>query len=183
MTWTYSGNPQSSTKDTVRYLIGDTVEASPMLQDEEIYFALSEVGNNIYRAASNSCYNLAALFTGMAQSESKSVGGLDISKSYGDRAQRYERLAKDLLARGRRVNPPSVSADPNALGAEFVVGEFDPYYAVANSWPSGSVLGTTTTYGTGYAPDYSGGYTSEEGDVIEAEIDNIEVQITNESAD
>lgn len=166
MGWTYSGNPNSSLKDQVRFMIGDTVEANPLIQDEEIYFCLAEVNQNLYRAASNVCYNLAAQFTGLAQSESKSVGGLDISKSYGDRAQRYERLAKDLLLRGRRVNPPRVSADPNALGAELVIGEFDPYYAVPNAWPSGSVLGTTTTYGTGYSPDYMGGYTAETGDNI-----------------
>jgi len=167
MTWTYSGNPQSSGKDAVRFMVGDTVEANPLIQDEEIYFSLGEVNQNLYRAASNVCYNLAAQFTGLAQSTSKSVGGLSLSQSYGDRAQRYERLAKDLLLRGRRINPPSVSADPNALGAELKIGEFDPYYAVPNAWPSGSVLGTTTTYGTGYSPDYAGNYSAETGEIIE----------------
>jgi hypothetical protein len=170
MGWTYSGNPQSSTKDAIRFMVGDTVEASPLLQDEEIYFALGEVSNNIYRAASNVCYNLAAQFTGLAQQESKSVGGLSLSKSYGDRAQRYERLAKDLLLRSRRINPPRVSADPNALGAELKIGEFDPYYAVPNAWPSGSVLGTTTTYGTGYSPDYAGNYSAESGEIVEEDV-------------
>ena len=167
MGWTYSGNPSSSTKDAVRFMIGDTVEATPLVQDEEIYFSLAEVSQSIYRAASNVCYNLAAQFTGLSQSESKSVGGLSLSKTYGDRAQRYERLAKDLLLRGRRVAPPRISADPNALGAELKIGEFDPYYAVPNEWPSGSVLGTTTTYGTGYSPDYAGNYSAETGETIE----------------
>lgn len=150
MSWTYSANPSSSPKDTVRYLIGDTNIDNQIVQDEEIYFNLSEVNNEPYRAASNTCYNLAAYFTGAAQSESKSVGGLSISKTLGDRAQRYERLAKDLLIRSRRVAPPSANADPNALGAEFTVpGEFDPYYATPNAWPTNSVLGVTTTYGVG----------------------------------
>jgi hypothetical protein len=157
MSWTYSMNPGTSPKDTVRYLIGDTNIDNPIVQDEEIQFNLAEVNSEPYRAASNTCYNLAALFTGMAQSESKSVGGLSISKSLGDRAQRYERLAKDLLIRSRRVNPPTGNADPNALGAEFTIpGQFDPYYAHANTWPSTSDLGVSTTYGTGSDPDYGG---------------------------
>jgi len=156
MTWTYSADPTSSTKDAVRFLIGDTDDTNPIIQDEEIYFNLGEVGQNIYRAASNTCYNLAARFTGEAQSTSKSVGGLSISKSLGDRAQRYERLAKDLLMRSRRVSPPIPNADPEALGAEFYMGEFDRYYAQPNYWPSESVLGVTTTYGTGYEPGEGG---------------------------
>lgn len=150
MTWTYTADPTSSTKDAVRFLIGDTDETNPVVQDEEIYFNLGEVNGEIYRAASNTCYNLAALYTGEAQSTSKSVGGLSISKSFGDKASRYERLAKDLLMRGRRISPPVPNADPNALGAELIIGKFDRYYAEPNYWPSESVLGVTTTYGTGY---------------------------------
>jgi len=156
MTWTYTFDPTSSPKDTVRFLIGDVVEANPLLQDEEIYFSLNEVNMEPYRAAANSCANLAAQFTGLAQSTSKSVGGLSLSQTYGDRAQRYERLSKDLLARSRRVAPPIPNADHRALGAELKVGMFDRYWAVANDWPSNSELGTSTTYGTGYNPGDEG---------------------------
>lgn len=156
MSWTYSADPTSSAKDAVRFLIGDTDETNQLVEDEEIYFNLLEVDQNIYRAASNTCYNLAARYTGEAQSTSKSVGGLSISKSFGDKAQRYERLAKDLLMRSRRVNPPVPNADPNALGSEFYVGEFDRYRAIPNYWPSESTLGVSTTYGTGYEPGEGG---------------------------
>ena len=158
MTWTYTADPSSSQKDAVRYFIGDVNPDDPLVQDEEIYFNLQEVNGEIYRAASNTCYNLAAKFTGEAQSTSKSVGGLSLSKSFGDKAQRYERLAKDLLARSRRVNPPTISADPNALGAELTIGKFDRYWATsANDWPSNSELGVSTTYGTGAEPGGQGG--------------------------
>jgi hypothetical protein len=156
MSWTYSMNPATSPKDAVRFLIGDTNIDNQIIQDEEIQFNLAEVNNEIYRAASNTCYNLASYFTGLAQSESKSVGGLSISKSLGDRAQRYERMAKDLLIRSRRVAPPTGNAASSALGAEFTIpGEFDPYYAHSNMWPSTSDLGVTETYNTGYNPDQS----------------------------
>ena len=152
MSWTYSADPTSSYKDAVRFLIGDTNPDDPLLQDEEINFNLMEVNYNTYRAASNSCYSLAALFTGEAQSTSKSVGGLSLSKSFGDKAQRYERLAKDLLIRSRRVNPPVINADPHALGAELKVGGLDPYILTENTWPTNSELGTTTSFGVGYNP-------------------------------
>ena len=42
MTWTYSGDPQSSPKDQVRFLCGDTKASEPFLQDEEILFLLNE---------------------------------------------------------------------------------------------------------------------------------------------
>ena len=58
MSWTYSMNPGTSPKDTVRYLIGDTNIDNPIVQDEEIQFNLAEVGNEPYRAASNTCYSL-----------------------------------------------------------------------------------------------------------------------------
>jgi hypothetical protein len=127
-----------------------------MVQDEEINFCLSEFNGEIYRAASVTARNIAAFFTGEAQSSSKSVGGLSLSKSFGDKAQRYERLSKSLLARSRQVNPPVANYDPHALGAELKIGKFDPYYAIPNDWPSQSVLGVTTTYGTGYNPSDGG---------------------------
>lgn len=156
MTWTYTADPSTSTKDAVRFLIGDTDETNQVIQDEEIYFNLGEVGGEPYRAASNTCYNLAARYTSEAQSTSKSVGGLSISKSFGDKASRYERLAKDLLMRSRRISPPVPNADPHALGAELYVGKFDRYYASPNYWPSESVTGVTTTYGTGWEPGDGG---------------------------
>ena len=153
MSWTYSQDPTNSPKDAVRFLIGDTNAAQQLLQDEEIAWCLSEVNNEPYRASANACSNLASLYTGLAQSESKSVGGLSLSKSYGDRAARFKALSMELLQRSRRINPPMVNADPNALGAELRVGVLDPYITRSNVWPSSSAMGVTTTYPLGYSPD------------------------------
>jgi hypothetical protein len=156
MSWTYSQDPTNSAKDAVRYLIGDTIQEEPLVQDEEINFNLMEVNNEYYRAAANTCISISATFARQAQQVSKTVGGLSLSQEYADRGQRYEKLAQALLERSRRVAPPIVNADPGALGAEFVMGEFDPYYTIANTWPSNSVTGVTTTYGTGYSPGSEG---------------------------
>jgi len=156
MSWTYSEDPTNSPKDAVRFLIGDTNAGEQLLQDEEIAWCLAEVNNEPYRAAANACSNIAATFVGLAQSESKTVGGLDLSKSYGDRASRYKALSMELLQRSRRVNTPMPNANPSALGAELVVGGLDPYWLMPNSWPSDSALGVSTTYGTGSNPEYEG---------------------------
>lgn len=47
MSWTYSGNPSSSVLDECRFLIGDTNEAAPIMQDEEIQFIISEANGNV----------------------------------------------------------------------------------------------------------------------------------------
>lgn len=46
MSWTYSGNPTSSTLDTARFIIGDTNSVEPVMQDEEIQFIIAEYGTN-----------------------------------------------------------------------------------------------------------------------------------------
>lgn len=54
MTWSYSGDPASSTRDAVRFLAEDTIEAEPHLQDEEIDWLIAQwepVHGDVYRIA------------------------------------------------------------------------------------------------------------------------------------
>jgi hypothetical protein len=149
MTWTYTADPAASAKDAVRFLVGDTNEdATFTMQDEEILWNLAEVGNEPYRAAANSAENLAALYVGLATIEEKTVGGLEISRTYSDRAKRFAALANMLLIRSRRVNPPIPNAAHHALEPELKIGLLDPYYAVPTAWPNEAVTGVSTTYGT-----------------------------------
>ena len=46
MSWTYSGNPADSKLDEYRFLIGDTNEDEPILQDEEIQYIIDTYGSN-----------------------------------------------------------------------------------------------------------------------------------------
>lgn len=82
MAWTYSGNPASTPKDAVRFLIRDTVNTRPLLQDEEIAWALSECGGNVYLAGALCCETLAG-------SAGASTGGQVTSKKVGDLALSY----------------------------------------------------------------------------------------------
>lgn len=46
MSFSYSGNPADSTLDECRFLLGDTNEAEPILQDEEIEYIIDQAGSN-----------------------------------------------------------------------------------------------------------------------------------------
>lgn len=85
--WTYTGDPTSSSKDAVRFLIGDTVEDDPQLQDGEILFALTAMSANIYMAAAQCCDSIAAR---LSREETYGADGVNIGaeamKAYQDRA-------------------------------------------------------------------------------------------------
>lgn len=46
MSWSYSGDPSSSIIDECRFLIGDTNEMYPIMQDEEIEYLSEQYGDN-----------------------------------------------------------------------------------------------------------------------------------------
>ena len=44
MSFSYSGDPSASTLDEARFLIGDTNESAPIMQDEEILYIIDTYG-------------------------------------------------------------------------------------------------------------------------------------------
>lgn len=46
MSWSYSGDPTSSEKDALRFLVGDTDIKRPVMQDEEILYLVDTYGTN-----------------------------------------------------------------------------------------------------------------------------------------
>lgn len=46
MSFTYSGDPASSTKDWCRFMVGDTILDEPIMQDEEIEYLVDTYGAN-----------------------------------------------------------------------------------------------------------------------------------------
>lgn len=92
MTYEYSGDPSTSSKDAVRFLLHDTTwtaTTEPLLQDEEIEWLLTQ-NTNVYLAAANGAETISAQFRKSA-TQSKSVGGLSIS--YSNRSDEYASLA------------------------------------------------------------------------------------------
>lgn len=90
MAWSYSGDPSSSAKDKVRFLIGDTLSIDPLLQDEEILSVILDEPNPTL-AAAISARAIAAKFSREAN---RTVGKTSISAS--DKAKAYLELAKKL---------------------------------------------------------------------------------------
>jgi hypothetical protein len=133
MAWTYSGDPSTSDKDKVRFLVGDTDTDDQLLNDAEINYCISQAGGSIYQSAHDAAYAVAGKFSRMATS--KSVG--DMSLSYSDRAKAYFDLANELLELGARREPPKPWASPQNLkratdkdlpptnGTEFYTGQHD----------------------------------------------------------
>lgn len=84
--WTYSENPGTSTRDAVRFAIGDTDAQDPLLWDEEIDFAIAEHGTVL--GASQAC--VRAIVAKLAKEMDRTVGAL--SASFSQRHEHYKEL-------------------------------------------------------------------------------------------
>ena len=98
MVWSYTEDPGSSTKDAVRFYVGDTIGADPQITDEEIEFLLTDEGTNALRAAARAAEAISAKY---ARQVDKTVGGLSLQA--GRRAEKYATLAKELWQRASRT--------------------------------------------------------------------------------
>lgn len=92
MTWTYSGDPSSSNRDEVRFLVGDTDTTDQQVNDAEIAYAIAEEANNRL-AAARIARTLAAKY---ARRADKKVGDLDIK--WKQLSENYKQLAEDLTS-------------------------------------------------------------------------------------
>lgn len=98
MTFTYAGRPGTATlderRDSVRFLIGDTVEATKSMEDEEIFFLLDEEADNVWGAASLAANTMMTKFADLA---SYSVG--DLSITYGQQVDHWASVAASIAER------------------------------------------------------------------------------------
>lgn len=143
MSWSYSGNPADSDKDAVRFEIQDTTSSSPLLQDEEIEWAILQettvaaaapatiVPPNLYRAAARCMEALDRLFAAQADEQ---IGTLKLT--YSKQSQQYAVRAQELRARAAGMEPPYAGgqsiqekldrqADTDAVKPAFTRREFD----------------------------------------------------------
>ena len=94
MSFSYSGNPASSNKDAVRFLIKDTTSASAQATDEEINWVVSQEAN-IYMAAALIMETIARRVDGLT---SKKTG--DLTLTWGNTSNMLQQ-ASNLRARGQ----------------------------------------------------------------------------------
>tara|TARA_A100001515_G_scaffold67655_3_gene53806 strand:- start:1513 stop:1956 length:444 start_codon:yes stop_codon:yes gene_type:complete len=133
MTWSYSGDPSSSDRDKVRFLVFDTDTNDQLLSNEELDWLLSQ-NSNIYMAAATAAEAIAAKF---AKDISRSVVG--ISATPGGRADFYLELAERLRAQVSSTNKhaqvfagglsidnkEALDDDSDAVQPGFKIGQFD----------------------------------------------------------
>ena len=134
MTWSYSGDPGSSTRDEVRFLIQDTDTDNQLLSNEELDYLITAYIDP-YSAAVAAVVSLIAT-AARSEEESKSVGDLSLSRKAGARLQQWEALKRHLEAERFRRTPAAPVVNPNAIlptdegivegeGTDYVVGQMD----------------------------------------------------------
>lgn len=112
MAWTYSGNPASSARDEIRFLVGDTDSDSPQLSDEEIDYIATTLPDKgvLYPNMAAAASAAAAIAAKYAKLIDKSVGSLSIS--YSQKHTQYTAMAKDLSTRASAGGAGRVPAGP-----------------------------------------------------------------------
>jgi DUF4097 and DUF4098 domain-containing protein YvlB len=115
MTFTYSGDPTTSTRNKVRFLINDTTATDVLFSDEELDYLITEWGTNVYEISRAACETLVSRFSRLADSTSKSVGDISVSQSFTAKSKQYQDLANSFLDRKMRKSPPTMTANANSL--------------------------------------------------------------------
>jgi hypothetical protein len=103
MAWSYDPTDLDDTteegrKNIVRLLIGDTNTLDQQVQDEEIFYALSETNDNTYAAAAYISRTIAAQYARRVNTELDGA----LKAEYSDLMKNYMALSRDLEAQGRR---------------------------------------------------------------------------------
>jgi hypothetical protein len=153
VSFTYGGAGSSPTS-TVRFLIGDTNEASPLVTDEDIAYLLGEVQGNTRLAAIMACEGIIASLSRYCD---QTVGS--VSKSFSQMRDGYAATLANLRARaaysgGRpfaggisRVAERLAERNPDRIRPQFSTRMMNPRCGDTNVT---GALGIETTDGDDY---------------------------------
>ncbi len=92
MSWSYTGIPGDSLKDEVRFITGDTDENFPLMQDEEILYALTQSEQDVLGASILMCRAIVAKFS---KEVDYAIGPEKVSA--GERHKYYASLLNQLV--------------------------------------------------------------------------------------
>lgn len=104
MAWTYSGNPQTSPRDRLRFELGDTDAADPLISDEEADYCLQSESKFI-GALAKAAEAIASRF---ARELTTKVGPLTLEHT--QRAELWANRAADLRRKAGSANAPSINS-------------------------------------------------------------------------
>lgn len=130
-TWTYSGNPSSSTRDAVRYHLGDTDPGDQQMSDAELDYLITDwslVSTSARLIAADAAENLANRF-----SREVTVSGDAVTAQLQELAGNYRALAASLRAQdaNRNLAGPDIGVDidsvpdPTVRPLNFAIGMHD----------------------------------------------------------
>lgn len=132
MSWTYSGDPAASSRDAVRFHVGDTDPAWPMVKNEEIAYALTQQPN-VLLAAALVCDAIAAAL--IRQKEAAAVRGVALNIQRSDayvakaatlRQQAITSGAPSFFAGGLTMSgKEALTSDSSAVQPSFSIGQDD----------------------------------------------------------
>lgn len=139
MSWTYTPSALATTPlYQVRLLIGDTIQADPQLQDEEISFLLT-MRSSVYGTAAECCRSIASQFSRKADS----VQG-QLHTVYSAQAKAYAARATDFETRSAALGGAMPYAgglsladkdnqleDSDRVEPQFTIGLEDNYLPVS----------------------------------------------------
>lgn len=102
MAWTYDPTVMNTTsevgrKNSVRFLIGDTNSGDPLVQDEEIVFALAQTSDRLYEAAAYCAFAIYSKFARLVNTELDEA----IRADYSDLADNYKRMYSILEGKAK----------------------------------------------------------------------------------
>lgn len=105
MAWSYDETNLNTTTtfgriNSVRLLLGDTDSGDQQVQNEEVEFALAQVSNNIYLAASWLARSISSLY---ARKVDVQLDGA-LSAKYSQLSQQYHKLSERLEHQGKKAN-------------------------------------------------------------------------------
>jgi len=105
MTWTYSGDPATNARDSIRFLVGDTDTNDQLVSDEEIAWTNSEVTGSgtattdLYTVAYRVMIAIASKFSRLAN---QAIGDMRVDLS--QKADNARKQAEELRALAGREN-------------------------------------------------------------------------------
>jgi hypothetical protein len=131
-TFTYSGDPNNSTRDSIRFLVGDTSADEWFASDEEIEWTVMtwENKNSVYWTASMVAEAIAAKFAREVNtsSDSQTVNTSELMQKFLDLAARLRMQHQQLLS-GDAIDVGGINAgeqpDPTVTSPAFGTGMHD----------------------------------------------------------
>ena len=150
MAWSYSGDPDSSALDGIRFLIGDTDTNDQLLSNEEISWMNSQVTgsttstDSLYTVAYRCLITIASKFSRLAD---QAVGDMGVSRSQKAKGARDQAKELKRLAESEGGTPTPYAGGITVSDKEIDIDNSD---LVKPSFSQGQ-FANTSDYGAGPA--------------------------------